>query len=1130
MNKISSVLLLIVLFSLSCIPFLWTRGDELLLGYDNVYPLRPREYIEDRLYSWTRSRGIEMDHSGMQGSVIIHFIDSVPQFLGFSPQNSQKIVFSFWFFLLLLSPYIFVRRLDRLGLLKSPYVRYFFPVLYAVNFYVLQAWWVVERTKFSLMVAMPLLLALVIETAYSAKTAKFVLKRALIGALILTVFNGGGWIGLPLFGGLLLVIGIAYLFFTIVFLFHRQTKRWLYLSTFFILMAFWYALFNAYTLLPFAGTTVRSYAKQLSDAGGVSGLLGWTNYLSVDTSITNLLQMQGIPDWYNSIDTHPYATYYLNNRILVGISFVFPALLFLSFLVIKKKLNRTLSIFFLILLLVSLIFTAGTHKPFGFIISFFLRSVPGFIIFRSLFFKFGYAYWFAAGFFIAIALSSGTEWLTSRFEKGRQKDLISFLAPLFVIILLTAYHFPYLTGDIFRIGNQAETERVVVPAYVDEFASWWSETDSTEKILLLPQLNADWSFEQYRWGYVSLTPLLSNYASSRIIENVEHATPYELNLLSALYTAINEQEFEQVDRFASVLGIRYFLVRNDFFHDFPDRLTDDPSLIAKNLEQHPRVHKLNTFGEWLVYGYAEEKPLIFASRSVAVTDDPVTYFQEEKILNSTVLLSSGEYINGVDNATAVYSKAGCLSCSAEQIETQIFFPSLKILPDSPLYDFILFKNRLQDKVPATIDDRMFKLVGDSLKLAAQVEGLIRKEAAERYIHASSEQYVKTLSAMSEIFPSLIEESPNPYKSAVIAQQYLEAERIFIQKMLENIQKQSVLITLEKMRGATVKTIQDLKSFYGVDDFNVKKYYTFNILSEGLYEVKLLKNSLGTAEEENSLITVSIDDTEPGMPVSSDENYLYFQPQPLSEGSHSLALYLPQQQSLLSDPADEMLAGRQCFSSYLNVYSKQKSYDLSIDEKNMNIEDFFLFIDHGGTFDPRLVFYFPRGGEPSEHHRFIVSGQTVALDSTADTLRIGFCASQLNAQLYEDTVQTLTLRELPVPSFTFRKQMALTEQAESPHITFQQINQTSYRAHVNESNGMFYLVLNERYAPGWTVENATHMMANNYSNVWRIDGQRDGDILISYAPQRYFFYGLIITALAVIAGIGTFVYLSRKERI
>ena len=158
--KKQDVLLTIFVFSLSLIPLLWFKDNQILLGYDNVYPLNPAAFLVDRIFSWTSIQNFGFDQSGQQGSIINHFIDSLPQLVGFSYQTSQKIVFSLWFFLMMLSSYIFVLRLEKYGYLKNMYVKYFFPVLYTVNFYTLQAWWVAERTKFSLMVATPLILAL----------------------------------------------------------------------------------------------------------------------------------------------------------------------------------------------------------------------------------------------------------------------------------------------------------------------------------------------------------------------------------------------------------------------------------------------------------------------------------------------------------------------------------------------------------------------------------------------------------------------------------------------------------------------------------------------------------------------------------------------------------------------------------------------------------------------------------------------------------------------------------------------------------------------------------------------------------------------------------------------------------
>ena len=1102
MNKVHHALLLLILCGISFIPFIWTSGNELLIGYDNVFPLRPVEYIQDRLYSWTRTRGVEMDHSGMQGSIIVHVIDSLPLLVGFSPHTGQKIVFSAWFFALLLSPYLFIRRLEQLQLLKSPLVRYIFPVLYAVNFYVLQAWWVAERTKFSLMVSLPLLLMIVVDVAMSRYSIQDVVRKSIYAAFILTVFNGGGWIGLPLYGGLFLGLAVAYIFFTTVHLHARDFIRIRNMTLLYVLFACWLVLFNAYTLLPFMFVTLQGFQSQLSTAGGVTGLLGWANYLSADTSIIHLLQMQGIPDWYNSIDTHPYASFYLRNNYMIVLSFVFPTILFLSFLAIKKNVERTTALFFMVLLLVSLVMTAGTHKPFGPLVTFMFTHIPGFIIFRSIFYKFGYIYWFAASFFIALGISAG---ITAVFDTTRSRIVSLFIKPVVIVSCIAAlvvYHVPYVTGDFFRVSQNNESGRVTIPPYVDEFDAWWKEMHQTSKILLLPRLNKDWLFEQYRWGYVSLTPLLSNYAAGRILENVEHATPDEYELLTELYDAINARDTEKVDLMTQMLGVQYFLVRNDFYFDFPERETDDPSLINGDLRVNANVRQINEFGEWIVYEYTKPRPLIYASTD-ARTGTGIVQKPGE------IILPIDEHGENADIITSVQVSPVCMSCSAEIADTSVIIPTLRILPDSPLYELSLLKNKLGQKPALRDEDRVFRHIGDSLKYIGYIDGLLKKESAERYIHTSAEQFVASLQSVNKLLPSVFEMSYNPYKTVIIARQYIEDERAFIRHLLRSSNKQSITIVLEKMMSAISETSMALKAFYSPDDFNIRKYYLASIVSPGIYTVALDLETLGTIDQEDiSALSVSMDGQTSVNALSTQEGMVYFPSTELSEGQHRFLLQLPQQDSLLTGPVHETISERECFS-YRAPFSKKKQYELVFNERNMFDPYFSISIDHGKLYDPRFALYFLLSAGDTKEHRYIVSEHTIPLDDKESTVRISFCAPWLTQQYFTDTIQHVVFRELVRPELMLSKNI-VRPSVPVPDVQFEETDQTTYNVHIGQANGPFFLVLSERFAPGWTLSSGTHIVANHFANAWRIDEVEPGELKIYYKPQDYFIYGLIVS--------------------
>ena len=56
--KKTGIILAICVFALSLIPLLWFPDNEILLGYDNIFPLSGASFIFDRLFSWTNTGGL----------------------------------------------------------------------------------------------------------------------------------------------------------------------------------------------------------------------------------------------------------------------------------------------------------------------------------------------------------------------------------------------------------------------------------------------------------------------------------------------------------------------------------------------------------------------------------------------------------------------------------------------------------------------------------------------------------------------------------------------------------------------------------------------------------------------------------------------------------------------------------------------------------------------------------------------------------------------------------------------------------------------------------------------------------------------------------------------------------------
>ena len=81
---------ILIFFLLSLTPLLWFKGNVILVGHDNVFPLQVNEFLHDRLFTWSEHHGLGYDQSSGMGSIILHTIDVFPSFLGFLPTPLSK--------------------------------------------------------------------------------------------------------------------------------------------------------------------------------------------------------------------------------------------------------------------------------------------------------------------------------------------------------------------------------------------------------------------------------------------------------------------------------------------------------------------------------------------------------------------------------------------------------------------------------------------------------------------------------------------------------------------------------------------------------------------------------------------------------------------------------------------------------------------------------------------------------------------------------------------------------------------------------------------------------------------------------------------------------------------------------
>src|SRR3989344_5859568 len=306
------VYLIVVLVGLfATAVFLWLPPGFSIAGHDSGLPLNAKNFLLTRLLAWDDRLGFGLDNSANFGSLTIHFFDWFFAFLAGTPYAGNYLSLFFWLGLIFVSAFIFAYQLK--NILGKPFV-FILPVFLTFNFYIFQSVFMLERAKFGIFSATLLLLAIYFRML-DRKIS--VLASSIISSFIFSVFNGGGWFGITLYGGVAVILISLILYDLIQGIVNRNLDKLRRTLIFIVLTMIFYIFLNFYSILPYSQNFISNDAPRLLRESTMEAHISWLRYVSRSTSLINLFRLFGVPDWYsepNEINQtnvlHPYAPLY----------------------------------------------------------------------------------------------------------------------------------------------------------------------------------------------------------------------------------------------------------------------------------------------------------------------------------------------------------------------------------------------------------------------------------------------------------------------------------------------------------------------------------------------------------------------------------------------------------------------------------------------------------------------------------------------------------------------------------------------------------------------------------------------------------------------------------------------------
>jgi len=1129
MKNKKNIIELLIIIVLGLTPLLWFRGNEIIMGHDAGLTLSPVPHFLDRLYAWTDRFGFGNDQTYAIPGFFIHGLEALVALFTNDIQLVQKVTFIFWFVLPGIAMYYFASKLAK----KYNLTFFALPVsvFYMFNHFLLQGWFVAERTKFSVYAALPIILALLFDWEEKKKSSLFV---GILISLLLFVLNGEG--SLPLFGGLIISMSVFVVWYFYQDFTKEKVKRILYLFFVIGLLSF---LLQSYWILPFVYFLSHSFSAVISQAGGIGGILGWLSYVSQDSSLVNIFRLQGIPEWYQN-PLHPYANTFLGNPLLVTVSYLIPVMAFFSLILYQGKEPRKIILFFSGLALFSMIFIAGSHPPLGAFYVFLVNFVPGFIAFRTPFYKFAPALWLAYAVLIGFTLNYVLQKLFMH------KKVIPYLLYGLFCAVIVLYSYPFLTGSFFDYIKDLRTMRVNVPSYIYEYGRWSEGEDRINKrTLVLPPPSAAMKVDAYTWGYWSLSPLTSLLTNASVINNTGYMTEDETKLLDMLYIKMknNEPGWENL---AKLLHIHSFLLRNDFAWNLKETPADNPETY-KNALTNPSLSLAKKFGQWEIYDFndSDSKERIGVIDTLHYLEGSVkdigsvvtlpTFMSDSVIYTSSTPATDSEEL--LDRAHTIYISPRCIMCNLIPpfINEALFIPTLT--PDSYFYSFVQLgdkRSRVSPDSPPAVQVDYY--LTKSLEDQKGAERVIDEKKSHAAIKRSISQYVSTLEQLNIALSALVKSNDlNNNDLLVKAYAYLRIER-------KNFIEKFSVISEEIEPGLTNKVYDNVQKAFALaadnawytNDLTNKKYIAFSP-KNGSYVLAVKAESLSDARSFGSRpVTYIIDSTS-----------ITARPQDLGNGWHSLGTVdmkkgahtiefedSPQRNLYTSSESAQIISnvgrGQECFSSPIIPSKSGDIFNISMDYKQRQ--------------GSAQYFFFPLQKFDSLP---ILNNKGLNLKQSANTEKLSTVYSSANNDGFYFMICPRIQSEVPRVESILEVGNIVVNKLTTPELMLINSNgsiggnesgvkikrktQTSYTVETVNNFQNKILLFNATYSPNWelTGVNANIFMANGYAKAWIIK-DKTNLVEIEYKTQDLVRMGFMVSAVSFASSLLLLVILKLKK--
>lgn len=365
------------------------------------------------------------------------------------------------------------------------------------------------------------------------------------------------------------------------------------------LMALGTIAVNVYWLIP-------SYSALLGaghESVNAVTLTSWLDFVSRRSSMLNAFWLEPYWAWGFQI-YYPFIRDYEKSWLILA-SFV-PILVCFSSGLVPGRDNAfgRYSVFGILVLLLLIV---GIHEPYGFVYKFLFDHVPLFWLFREPTTKFTLLVIVLMAPLVGRRIADGAAWLGRATDRGWVEWLSYCTLTIAVCIPAYALVQGKLEGYRDYDGIHLVSNKIRVPAYWNDLATYLQKSDGSGRVLLLP--NDDFYAVRYSWNlYAADSDVLTELISNPLTVVTPSSSPTYLSsagayskFQNAFYESIVGRVRGSLTPFLRIQGIRYIVERRDLSYDLPGRQLVSPGDIATLIASNPSIHFVRSFGKLDLY-------------------------------------------------------------------------------------------------------------------------------------------------------------------------------------------------------------------------------------------------------------------------------------------------------------------------------------------------------------------------------------------------------------------------------------------------------------------------------------------------------------------------------------------------